>query len=318
VTGSRAGRLLRLVGGGARRIASLYTARKWCLLAVVAALGVWCFERASATVSVADPPQLAQLGVGLRLTQPPAQLGLVYDDDATVELAHGCRNPVAVSMHVKLTKADKRFPMSVALAVADGAARKVSAVTVVPDEPGGRPVPMAVRHASVSDPVSRQGWIGYARMTQPDTLFVRFQADWVEGRGFRSCYVVLPDLTGEDAENSQALLAPKGTLQYSFEAKKGTLRMMTGGRRGLEPFTSTPPPDDLRTQTWTCSRDPNKFKFGTKCSAVGVVDESNAIGAASARIFVFGALLGVFLSMFIDLARQTRPRRSAGTSEGAH
>jgi hypothetical protein len=307
VTGSRAARLRGLAGGAARWVLSLYPPWKWCVLAVVAALGVLCYYGASATVSVADPPQLAQLGVGLRLTQPSAHLVLPYNNDATVELVHGCRNPVAVAMHVHPTESAVRLPpISVGLAVADGAARKVAAVTVSDK-------PVAVRRTSASDSPSRRGWVARGRVAQYDKgFFIRFQADWLTRRGFRSCYVVLPDLTGEYAERSQELLSPNQT--DDFQALKGTVHMRPGGHGGLEPFASTPPPDDLRGQTWTCSRNPKLFKFGTRCSAVGVFDESNANGAASARIFVFGALLGVFLGTFIDLARPRRLR----SSENAH
>jgi hypothetical protein len=48
----------------------------------------------------------------------------------------------------------------------------------------------------------------------------------------------------------------------------------------------------------------------TPCSAVAVFDEPNAAGAAAARIFFYGALFGVFLTVLIEIV-PTNPLTTA-------
>ena len=164
------------------------------------------------------------------------------------------------------------------------------------------------------------------------TLYLKFQAPWEFARGYRTCYILLPNLTHHDAWlPSQTVdisgkpislplpvydvpLVPTGERGLDFvsqQPRSGPLGPVVGSNTVLVTDgvlrldESTPPPSEvgLPATTWACSREsqpanpvpPGSFP---ECSAVLVVDGSNRDGASSncdfcsAGTFISGGLIG--------------------------
>ena len=84
----------------------------------------------------------------------------------------------------------------------------------------------------------------------------------------------------------------------------GTIRVVAANGdliNGLDAPASIPPPTSIRDGRWDCS-----FSTTRLCGGVAVLDEPNASGDSETRLFVYGALLGLFLAGGFDALRRIR------------
>jgi hypothetical protein len=251
----------------------------------------------------------------------------------TLIQAHGCRNPVDVlsdftypdghrfwRRHARLG----RQPAHVDFLVTDPSARnfRLYAHTGFYYDPslrGGRaaaPVEADLRDERLPARVRRirfdgrqvtvvsttLRWIGPAYRQD---LIVLYQADWVSRRGHRSCYVDVPEQTDPLVLAAQNVAASQGLGLPSLRPRRGYVQI-SGPRAGplegaVQPFDSTPPPDRIRDNEWTCT-----YRTGSSCRAVAVLEEPNADGVTQTRLLVYGTLLGLVLGVGIDALRRIR------------
>ncbi len=133
----------------------------------------------------------------------------------------------------------------------------------------------------------------------------RYLADAVQRRGYKSCYIVLPDAAGagtdEVATIAQASLEnrdlPRAWMSETVRVVAASGDLVSG----IDASASIPPPTSIRDSRWDCS-------YGTTrlCGGVAVLDEPNASADSETRLFLYGALLGLFLAGGFDALRRIR------------
>jgi hypothetical protein len=326
------------------RAARIYTIRDWLLIAVCAALAFWSYRQAAELAKVDDPPSISfSPALALSWREPLQQRrGLAAKENYHVYvlmLVNGCHNPVKVIVEFVYPFGDRywrahrallRRPGHIAFVTSQPNARNfhadafalplsgtqsgsVSEIQTVsgPDPFSGQPMRVAVRRIKYLPPIvtATVPWgPGYSHPSDTARevgIGFRYLADAVRPRGYKSCYVVLPDSSGagtsDVATNAQATLDDRD-LPLTWSG--GTVRVLAANGdpiSGLNASASIPPPSSARDNRWECS-----FSTTRLCGSIAVLDESNASSDSENRLFVYGALLGLFLAGAFDALRRIR------------
>jgi hypothetical protein len=114
-----------------------------------------------------------------------------------------------------------------------------------------------------------------------------FDVNWVLPRGFRTCYVMFPNLSSNTASHGE----------YVLHAGHGAV-MLTSASGTFEPSTSIPPPNDARGPTWTCAMGAGPENIAeSDCGGVAVFDQPSAERDLQLGLLLAGTLIGLALAV---------------------
>jgi hypothetical protein len=148
-----------------------------------------------------------------------------------------------------------------------------------------------------------------------------FEVAWLLPRGYHSCYLMLPDTNGAatpfSLQTEKTVIDSISVFNVSgFDSiSTASADSATSDTAQLDPTASEPTPTDPLTDSWTCGGSTKRVCEGV----IAVLDEPGATGEAGTRLFVAGALVGVFLTLAIDALRRFRrsPTIRANGAESA-
>ncbi len=227
----------------------IYAIRDWLVIVICAALALWAYRQAVDLAKIEEPPNIAfSPALAMSWREPLRQRGALPRKENyrvyVLMLVNGCRNPVKVIVQFLYPFGDRywhahrpllRRTGHIAFVTSQDNAREFHADAILgpltgtqsgsvfeiqtvagPDPFSGERMHVTVRRIKYLPPIvtANVPW-GPGYMDPADTarevgVGFRYLADAVRPRGYKSCYVVLPDAAGagtdEVATMAQATL----------------------------------------------------------------------------------------------------------------